>query len=125
MRAHSIVILTASAALLAGAAMAQNASPQDTAPPAQADVSQAAPPQDAAPMASPTDTGQAAPTSSLGSSDHPIPQNSPTAPEMAYKLTPNDPNVVTNGPVPDTPQNRKLYGKPLSHGGKSTAATGD
>jgi hypothetical protein len=105
MRSLSILTLAMGAALLGGAAMAQTAAP--TSPPPQAD------------------TGPMAPTASLGSPDHPIPQSSPTPVDMAYKLTPNDASVVTNGPVPDTPQNRKLYGQPMSHGGKSTAATGN
>ncbi|WP_091739650.1 UrcA family protein [Phenylobacterium immobile] len=33
--------------------------------------------------------------------------------------------VVTNGPVPDTRQNRAAYGGPLSHAGRSTAARGN
>ena len=113
MRALSILAMATGAALLAGAAMAQNAPmAQDPA------MNSAAPPPQA-------ETGQMTPTASLGSPDHPIPQNSPTPVDMAYKLTPNDSSVVTNGPVPDTPQNRKLYGQPMSHGGKSTAATGN
>ena len=33
--------------------------------------------------------------------------------------------LVTNGPVPDTPQNRARYGQPLSHAGKLTAPKGN
>jgi hypothetical protein len=33
--------------------------------------------------------------------------------------------TVTNGPIPDTPANRKKYGQPLSHAGKMTAARGN
>lgn len=105
MRPFSILTLAMGVALIGGAAMAQTAAP--ISPPPQAE------------------TGQMTPTSSLGSPDHPIPQNSPTPADMAYKLTPTDPTVVTNGPVPDTPQNRQLYGQPMSHGGKATAATGN
>ena len=105
MRPFSILTLATGLALLGGAAMAQSAAPAS------------APPQAA--------TGQMTPTSSLGSPDHPIPQNSPTPADMAYKLTPTDSSVVTNGPVPDTPQNRQAYGQPMSHGGKATPATGN
>jgi hypothetical protein len=35
------------------------------------------------------------------------------------------PNVTSNPPVADTPENRKLYGKPLSNAGKHTAAKGN
>ena len=33
--------------------------------------------------------------------------------------------TVTNGPVPDTAENRRKYGQPLSHAGKRTAAKGN
>ncbi|HEX6860115.1 MAG TPA: hypothetical protein VF138_07970 [Caulobacteraceae bacterium] len=33
--------------------------------------------------------------------------------------------IVTNGPVPDTPENRARYGRPLSHAGKMTAPAGN
>ena len=33
--------------------------------------------------------------------------------------------LVTNGPVPDTPENRAKYGQPLSRAGKMTAARGN
>jgi hypothetical protein len=33
--------------------------------------------------------------------------------------------LVTNGPVPDTPANRARYGQPMSHAGKATAPRGN
>jgi hypothetical protein len=33
--------------------------------------------------------------------------------------------VVSNGPVPDTKENRAKYGRPMSHAGRHTAPTGD
>lgn len=33
--------------------------------------------------------------------------------------------TLTNGPVPDTPENRRKYGQPMSHAGKRTAAAGN
>ncbi|WP_334162756.1 hypothetical protein [Phenylobacterium sp.] len=33
--------------------------------------------------------------------------------------------LVTNGPVPDTPENRAKYGQPMSRAGKMTAARGN
>lgn len=33
--------------------------------------------------------------------------------------------LVTNGPVPDTAENRAKYGQPLSNAGKRTAAAGN
>jgi hypothetical protein len=61
----------------------------------------------------------------LGSADHPIPQNSPTPADQAFHLKAGDPNVVSNQPVPDTPENRAAYGQPMSHGGKATRAAGN
>jgi hypothetical protein len=52
-------------------------------------------------------------------------ESSPTPPADAWRLTPNDPYVVTNGPVPDTPANRSRYGAPMSHAGKVTPPVGD
>lgn len=52
-------------------------------------------------------------------------ESSPTPPGEAWRLTPNDPYVVTNGPAPDTPANRDLYGAPMSHAGKMTPPVGD
>ena len=33
--------------------------------------------------------------------------------------------VVTNGPVPDTPENRARYGQPLSRAGRATTPAGN
>ena len=33
--------------------------------------------------------------------------------------------LVTNGPVPDTPENRARYGQPLSNAGRKTAPRGN
>ena len=34
-------------------------------------------------------------------------------------------SMTTNGPVPDTQENRRKYGGPMSHAGKHTAAKGN
>jgi len=52
-------------------------------------------------------------------------RSSPTPPEDAWKLKAGDPNVVTNGPVPDTAENRARYGAPLSNGGRRTKPVGN
>lgn len=52
-------------------------------------------------------------------------QSSPTPPEEAWKLKAGDPNVVTNGPVPDTVENRARYGGPISMGGRRTKPAGN
>jgi hypothetical protein len=33
--------------------------------------------------------------------------------------------VISNGPVPDTPQNRAKYGQPLSNAGRLTKPAGN
>jgi hypothetical protein len=47
------------------------------------------------------------------------------SPEQAAMLKAGDANVVTNGPIPDTPENRARYGAPISNGGKRTAPAGN
>ena len=64
-------------------------------------------------------------------------QSAAPAPAAGYNARPSanpadlttakagDPNVVSNGPVPDTPENRAKYGKPDSHAGKVTKPAGN
>lgn len=54
-----------------------------------------------------------------------IPLSSPTPAEQAWTLKAGDPTVVTNGPVPDTAENRARYGQPLSATGKRTTPAGN
>jgi len=104
---------------------AQVAAPQDQTAPQQAaaPVNPAAPAASdaAAPVAAVT-TDSGAPT---GSPANPIPQSSPTPAGQAGALVAGDPNVVSNGPVPDTKANRALYGKPLSAAGRATQPAGN
>jgi hypothetical protein len=51
--------------------------------------------------------------------------SSPTPADQAYLLKAGQPNVVSNGPVPDTAANRRLYGGPMSNAGRHTAPIGD
>ena len=51
--------------------------------------------------------------------------DSPTAPDQAWRLRAGDPSVVTNGPVPDTAENRARYGAPISNGGRKTRPAGN
>ncbi len=104
MRASILIAIAGVASLAAaGAAYAQdaNATAGDTAvnPPA------------AAPAAS-----TAAPAGGYASSD--------TLGDTS-KLKAGDPDVVSNGPVPDTQENRSKYGRPESHAGRATKPTGD
>ncbi|MFT4253951.1 MAG: fasciclin domain-containing protein [Caulobacter sp.] len=64
------------------------------------------------------DTGTAAPTSAT------LPASS-LNPEQQATLKAGDPNVVSNPPVADTPENRKAYGSPMSNAGKRSAAKGN
>lgn len=54
-----------------------------------------------------------------------IPTSSPTPIEQAYLLKAGDPTVVSNPPVPDTPETRRAYGGPESNGGKKTRPVGN
>jgi hypothetical protein len=78
--------------------------------------------QTAAPETPPLPAASPDPAPALGSPDHPIVQSSPTPVADAYHLKAGDPSVVSNPPVPDTPQNRQAYGQPLSRAGKKTDA---
>ena len=51
--------------------------------------------------------------------------SSPTPADQAYLLKAGEPNVVSNGPVPDTAANRRLYGGPMSNAGRHTAPAGN
>lgn len=46
-------------------------------------------------------------------------------PAQANALAIGDNKVVSNAPIPDTPENRAKYGGPKSHGGKATSASGN
>lgn len=74
-------------------------------------------------------TVEAAPQADAGAFDPPaastadttaVTDASATAPAVTYTST-----MVTNGPVPDTAENRAKYGQPLSRAGKMTAARGN
>jgi|GraSoiStandDraft_4_1057263.scaffolds.fasta_scaffold139039_2 hypothetical protein len=52
----------------------------------------------------------------------PAPSNTAATVDEAGPVTVE---VVTNGPVPDTPANRARYGGPMSHAGKLTAPRGN
>ena len=65
------------------------------------------------------------PSAPLGSAANPIPHSSPTPASLAYALVAGEPNVVTNGPIPDTRANRAMYGSPLSHAGRASDPAGN
>jgi len=47
------------------------------------------------------------------------------SPDAQASLKAGDPNVVSNGPVPDTKANRAKYGAPMSNGGRHTTPKGN
>lgn len=111
-------LLTAAAvsALLAGPAFA-GPDPAQTPDPAMSEPMQAPAATQSGTPASTTVVDPNAPAVIL--------QDSPTPPENAWTLKAGDPNVVTNGPVPDTRENRARYGQPISNGGRRTTPAGN
>lgn len=83
--------------------------PLGATPPASTDV---APPAD---TSSVTTSDASAATAATASADASV-----TTPPATMTTT-----MVTNGPVPDTAENRAKYGQPLSRAGKRTAARGN
>ena len=123
-------IATAAAALtlMSGVAMAQSTAPQAGAPvnpdPAAAAPADQTMPANTAMPADPTAaTTMPAPTGTA--TDTAGTMTSSSSPETQATLKAGDANVVSNPPVADTPENRKLYGKPLSNAGKHSAAKGN
>lgn len=125
-------LLTAAAvsALLAGPVFAQ---PAPTTPPDQAAPTETNPmaPMNAVvaqPMTPPTAEESGMPASAMTvdpSAPAIVLQDSPTPADQAWKLKAGDPSVVSNGPVPDTAENRAKYGSPISNGGKRTKPAGN
>jgi uncharacterized surface protein with fasciclin (FAS1) repeats len=114
----------AAAATDAGASMNVAANEQ-AAPPTTA-PNPAAPPapvNDPSAMSSNPATTPSATTTATDSAGV-VPMSS-QPPEAQATLKAGDTNVVTNGPVADTPENRAKYGAPMSNAGKRTAAKGN
>lgn len=65
------------------------------------------------------------PSPPSGSAENPIPKDYALAASGADKVLPTDPSVVTNGPIPDTPANRALYGQPMSRAGRAGQPSGN
>jgi hypothetical protein len=139
MKLTHLTIATAAVALLGGAAYAQQ--PQPPAGPTPGSVTG-----DWNGAHSPSDdkqyqekvrvpVGEAAPPTAEASALPPAPtvsatQAAPAAPTAGADVSATTPATftnmtVTNGPVPDTRENRAKYGQPLSRAGKRTAARGN
>ncbi len=124
-----IASATAALALMSGVAMAQSTAPAGA--PVNPDPTAAAPADQTMP-ADPTATTTTTTTTTTESTAAPTGMATDTAgrvssmpAEQQATLKAGDPNVVSNQPVADTPENRKLYGKPLSNAGRRTAAKGN
>ena len=114
-----LLAAAAVSAIIAGPALAQDpaALPQDAAnmPPAAIQP---------APAADQSGTPASAMTIDPATGAMVVRQDS-VSPQQAAMLKAGDANVVTNGPIPDTAENRARYGAPISNGGKRTAPAGN
>jgi hypothetical protein len=108
MRFTSLLPIAAAAALVAGAAAAQT--------PTTAGVS------DQSPTAVPASEAATPASATIGAGGV---ASSPTPADEAFRLKAGEPNVISNGPIPDTPANRHLYGGPMSNAGRHSAAAGN
>jgi hypothetical protein len=79
-------------------------------------------PPSASVAAPPVDTGVTSSTSATTSTD--VTASTPAATDVGQAASVTT-MTVTNGPVPDTAENRAKYGQPLSRAGKRTAARGN
>jgi len=111
---RNYLMMAAVAAALAGpvAAHAQQADPQQAAP-------QQPMPQTAAPAPTAPDTNANMPTAT------PASQAAMPASATVGGTDASGAQVVSNGPVPDTPANRHKYGRPMSMAGKMTKPAGN
>jgi hypothetical protein len=117
MKLTHLTIATAAVTLLGGAAYAQQ--PQAPAAPAPGSAQY----QDKTVGEAAPATADALPPAPTGSAT----QTAPAAPAAGADVsaTTFTNMTVTNGPVPDTAENRAKYGQPLSRAGKRTAARGN
>jgi len=124
-------LATAAAALtlLGGAAYAQQPTePAPTPDQKPAEATPAPPPADAttpAPPASTTTPAPPADTSASAVTPPPADTSATAASSTASNAASFANLTTTNGPVPDTAENRKKYGKPMSNAGKRSAAKGN
>jgi hypothetical protein len=114
---------TAALALMSGVAMAQTTAPVNPDPMTAAPADQMAPATTTPPVTDPSAaTTMSAPT---GTATDTAGRVSSLPPEQQAGLKAGDPNVTSNPPIADTPENRKLYGKPISNAGKRSPPRGN
>jgi hypothetical protein len=115
MRTRLMIAAAATATLLAGAAFAQPPAASGSNFKQSADTAVNPPASDATPYTAPVapsaDSATVAPAA-----------GAPT--ERAPAATAGT-DLVTNGPVPDTKENRAKYGMPMSNAGRRTQAAGN
>ena len=111
MRTRLMIAAAATATLLAGAALAQAPAASGSNFKQSADTAVNPPAADTAPYTAPVDSTTVAPAA-----------GAPT--ERAPAATAGT-DLVTNGPVPDTRENRAKYGMPMSNAGRHTKAAGN
>ncbi len=115
----TLLIAAGAVALMTGAAFAQSPTDSGTTNPV-------------APNAAGDPTLQNADGSPLGSQgtsaatpNNVAPADSAVGTTMGTTTMAANVQTVTNGPIPDTPENRAKYGAPLSRAGKRTAPVGN
>ena len=119
-------LLTAAAVsgLLAGAAVAQDKGAMDHSMP----MDSSKPMDSSMPMDSSRPMDSSMPADSSMPMDKPMSQDSNVVASSTMPVGPNatlTSAMVSNGPIPDTAENRALYGGPQSNAGKRTAAKGN
>ena len=139
MKLTHLVTATAAVALLGGAASAQQPQPPKAPTPGSVtgDWNGAhAPPDDkqyretvkvplgSTPADAPPATEAAPPAETAAAATPSTDVTAPAATSAAGNVSVTT-MTVTNGPIPDTAENRAKYGQPLSRAGKQTAARGN
>ncbi len=133
MRTKLTIATAAAAALLAGAAFAQPASPPNAGVSPAPDGATTGPSTPAPPgdQRAPTYVADrpaadaSAPPAAGAPADPTVGPAARAPAERAPTASVGGVDVVTNGPVPDTPENRAKYGKPDSHGGRASKPDGN
>ncbi len=81
--------------------------------------------QDSSGSAAPSNMSASAPPPPVSNQDNMTPEAQATS-TTTMPSGATDTNIrVTNGPVPDTAENRAKYGSPMSHAGKHTKPAGN
>jgi len=73
----------------------------------------------------PADTTEPMPAPSATDSTMSTPSTTTSTATAPGGMTTASVQTVTNGPIPDTPENRAKYGAPMSRAGKRTAPVGN